>query len=73
MKADFQERRFSKGIVVQTMFTLHQDYTPLPPGDAAPGGAIYTSLHRQRCELSEEAARLWFLDGKLLGLFSTRQ
>lgn len=44
-----------------------------PLGEAAPGGAICASLQRQRCELSEEAARLGFTDGKPLGLFSTRQ
>lgn len=44
-----------------------------PPGEAALGGAICTSLRRERCELSEEAARLWFLLGKPPGLFSSRQ
>lgn len=42
-------------------------------GEEALGGAICTSSHRQRCELSEEAARLLFLDGKPPGFFSTRQ
>lgn len=44
-----------------------------PPGEAALGVAICTSLQRQKCELSEEAARLRFLLGKPPGLFSTGQ
>lgn len=67
MKAASQQRICSKGGCEQSLPSVRIN----PPGEAALGGAICTSLHRQRCELSEEAARLCFLLGKPPGLFST--
>lgn len=74
-RLSLDEKCLSAEVLLQG-YMCKQSVPPIkitPPWEAAPGGALCTSLCRQRCELTEEAARIWFLHGKPPWLFSTGQ